>query len=309
VIQFIAGTTFQVLLAAPVYLAAILVALRVGGSLTALLQGTLRDAFAAIAGALVTEPLAFTAFVAAFAVVLVGGSVLMFFIKGGTVDVLLAAHEAAGDALLEPLTAESLRGAARFTLTRFTDGCARLFRRYLSLGLLLMLVYALSGGAYLALIVYGYRAAASENLALRWMFIAATSGGLLVAWITIVNLVYLLMQLAMAVDGVGIREAWPHVVRFVRGEFRALVRVFAVMIALIVAATLASALAWSGVGLIAFVPLVGLAVFPLQLVALLVRGLVYEYLLLTGVSAYLALYARHRKGHADTPWPRIVRPA
>ena len=57
-----------------------------------------------------------------------------------------------------------------------------------------------------------------------------------------------------------------------------------------VAATLASALAWSGVGLIAFVPLVGLAVFPLQLAALVLRGLAFEYLGLTALGAYLTLY-------------------
>ena len=57
-----------------------------------------------------------------------------------------------------------------------------------------------------------------------------------------------------------------------------------------VGATLVSALAWSGVGLIAFVPLVGLAVFPLQLAALLLRGLVFEYLGLTALGAYLTLY-------------------
>jgi hypothetical protein len=59
---------------------------------------------------------------------------------------------------------------------------------------------------------------------------------------------------------------------------------------LVIAATAASALAWSGVGLIAFVPLVGLAVFPLQLAALLVRGLAFEYLGLTALGAYLTLY-------------------
>ena len=65
---------------------------------------------------------------------------------------------------------------------------------------------------------------------------------------------------------------------------------FLVVVVLVVAATFASALAWSGVGLIAFVPLVGLAVFPLQLAALLVRGLVFEYLGLTALGAYLTLY-------------------
>ena len=60
------------------------------------------------------------------------------------------------------------------------------------------------------------------------------------------------------------------VARFIRAEFLELGGVFLVVFAMVIAATLASALAWSGVGLIAFVPLVGLAVFPLQIAALLV---------------------------------------
>ena len=62
---------------------------------------------------------------------------------------------------------------------------------------------------------------------------------------------------------------------------------------MVIAALLVSALAWSGVGLIAFVPLVGLAVFPLQIAALLVRGLVFEYIGLTALGAYVTLFKRH----------------
>jgi hypothetical protein len=38
------------------------------------------------------------------------------------------------------------------------------------------------------------------------------------------------------------------------------------------------------------VPLVGLAVFPLQIAALVLRGLAFEYLGLTALGAYLTLY-------------------
>jgi hypothetical protein len=69
--------------------------------------------------------------------------------------------------------------------------------------------------------------------------------------------------------------------------------IFGVILALLVGATLASALAWSGVGLVAFVPLVGLAVFPLQIAALIVRGLMFEYIGLTALASYAALYQRH----------------
>jgi hypothetical protein len=240
-----------------------------------------------------SEPFALASFGASFALVLVGGLVLMFLVKGGTVDVLLAANELAGPIEREPITFEGLHGAARFSLERFTRGCARLFRPYLTLGLTLMLVYALSGGAYLACVVYGYRAATGSALLIGWTFLAALSTGLLVAWITIVNLLYLLTQIALAADDIGLLDACRAVVRFIYAEFRELAAVFAVVLVLAIAATFASALAWSGVGLIAFVPLVGLAVFPLQIAALLVRGLVFEYLGLAALGAYVTLYSRH----------------
>ena len=192
----------------------------------------------------------------------------MFLVKGGTVDVLIAAHRAARPVEREPITFESLRTASTFTLERFTAGCRRLFKPYLSIGLTLMAVYALSGAAYLAFVVYGYRAATDRFLVVGWTFVAALSAALLVAWITLVNLLYLLMQIAIAVDGGTAANAPMAVLRFIRAEFRELAAVFGVVLALVVVATLASALAWSGVGLIAFVPLVGLAVFPLQLAAL-----------------------------------------
>ena len=128
---------------------------------------------------------------------------------------------------------------------------------------------------------------------LSWTFVAALSAVLLVLWITVVNLVYLLMQMAIAAEGVGILEASRHVVAFARTQTRSLGGIFIVVLAMVVGATLASALAWSGVGLIAFVPLVGLAVFPLQIAALLIRGLVFEYIGLTALGAYLTLYRRH----------------
>src|SRR6185503_4789395 len=87
-IQFVAQTTFQVLLAVPIIGAAILVAVLLGGDLADLLQGGLREIFTTIASALLSEPVALVAFVTAFALVLLGGSILMFVVKGGTVDVL-----------------------------------------------------------------------------------------------------------------------------------------------------------------------------------------------------------------------------
>ena len=96
VIQFAAQTTFKLLLLVPLVGAAVLVSAFIGGDVAALLQGGLRDMFARIADALTAEPAALAAFVAAFGLVLVGGSIFTFLVKGGTVTVLVAAHEAAG---------------------------------------------------------------------------------------------------------------------------------------------------------------------------------------------------------------------
>ena len=49
-------------------------------------------------------------------------------------------------------------------------------------------------------------------------------------------------------------------------------------------------LATAALGLIAFVPFVGLAALPLQVGAWLVRGLLFQFLGLTALVAYLRLY-------------------
>lgn len=289
-IQFAAETTFQALLAVPVIGAAILVAAILGGDVANLLQGTLREMFTTIAGALMAEPVALVSFIGAFAIVLAGGSMLVFLVKGGVMDVLIEADRSTGPIEVEPLTLHGLRAAAHFTLERFVRGCARLFRPYVGLGLWLMVVYAVSGVGYVAFIVYGYRAAGDGFLFLGWAFLAALATLALVAWITLVNLVYLLLQLVIAAEGVGITDGLRTIARFGRQRARPLGIMFLVVLALVVGATFVSALAWSGVGLIAFVPLVGLAVFPLQMAALLLRGLLFEYIGLTALGAYVTLY-------------------
>ncbi len=93
-----------------------------------------------------------------------------------------------------------------------------------------------------------------------------------------------------------------------RVGFRDLAAVFLVELGLVIGATLASALAWSGVGLIAFVPLVGLAVFPLQIAALLLRGLIFEYIGLTALGAYVTLVPSLRRTSRDGARGAAERP-
>jgi len=308
-IQFAAETTFQVLLIVPIVGSAILVALLLGSDVANLLQGSRREIVVTIGSALSSEPVAFVAFVASFGIVLLGGSVFMFLVKGGTVDVLLAGHNIAGPIERLPLTFDTLRSGSAFTLQRFLSGCGRLFRRYLTLGLILMVTYAASAVAYLTFVVYGYRAAAERGFVLGWTVVAALATLGLVLWITIINLLYLLAQIVIAVENVGVADAFRGMVRFIRAEFRELGAVFLVVLGIVAAATLVSALAWSGVGLIAFIPLVGLAVFPLQILALIVRGLVFEYIGIAALGSYVTLYRRHSESHPQTAEPAGATPS
>src|SRR4051812_50204676 len=101
-IQFVAETTFQVLVAIPILGAAVLLSVVVGADLTDLLQGGLRDIATRTAAALTAEPVALASFAVSFSIALAGASVLMFLVKGGVLDVLLAAHESAGALPDEP---------------------------------------------------------------------------------------------------------------------------------------------------------------------------------------------------------------
>lgn len=291
--QFVVETTFQVLLGVPVIGAGILVAVLLGRDLGHLMQGSMRDILTTVASALLSEPVAFAAFIAAFALAVMGGSVLAFLVKGGTVRVLIDANDTAGPIERGPITYEALKSAARFSMVRFVEGCGRLARPYVRLGFALMAVYVLSGAAYLAFVVYGFRVADEGLLVVGWGVIVAISAVGLVLWITLVNLIYLLMQISIGLEGGGLADALRSVTGFAQAQKNGLGQIFLVVLGMLVAATFASTLAWSGVGLIAFVPLVGLAVFPLQILALVIRGLVFEYLGLTALGAYLTLYSKH----------------
>ncbi len=151
---------------------------------------------------------------------------------------------------------------------------------------------------YLAFVVGGYRLAGSLGLILGWTVAAAIASSVLVVWITLVNLLYLLTQMVIAVEDIGVRGAVRRVAAFIRTSLRELAGIFGVVLLLVVVATIASILATAGLSLIAFVPLAGLAVLPLQVAAWLIRGFVFQYLALTALGAYLTQYRHYQRGLA-----------
>ena len=67
----------------------------------------------------------------------------------------------------------------------------------------------------------------------------------------------------------------------------------------VIFATGASLLATAALGLIAFVPLVWLAVLPLQLMAWVLRGLVFQYIGLSSIGAYVKLYREYSAAQSE----------
>ena len=88
VLQWVADSVFTALLAVPVVGGAALVVLTSGLAPQVLFDQDLRRAVPAVAAALLAHPIALAAFLTAVLVVVLGGSLFMAFVKGGTITVL-----------------------------------------------------------------------------------------------------------------------------------------------------------------------------------------------------------------------------
>jgi hypothetical protein len=297
-VQFVAESTLKVILGVPVIGGIFLVVLLLDADAEQLLGGDLRDVIAAVFASLRANPAALTSFAIAVLLVLVGGSVLTFIVKGGTVAVFADADASAGPIERPPLRLQVLRRANRTGIEPFLNGCRRLGGRYVKLGLGLLLVYAITAAAYLGLLIGGYRVADNVGVLLWWTVILAAASSAVIVWITLVNFLYLLTQMVMAVDDVGLRAALARVFRFLRASLREVAGIFGVVLVLVLAATVASILAGAGLSLIGFVPVFALIVMPLQIAAWLVRGFVFQYLALTALGAYLTQYRHYLGGGA-----------
>jgi hypothetical protein len=291
VIQFVADTFFKALLAVPIAGGVVLVMLLVGGAPSDLFRLDSRDIVPTLIGTLLAQPLALAAFLGALGLIAAGGSVLMVAVKAGTLTVLVAGERAAGTIEHPPLHLATITRAGCFSIERFAAGVRLLFHRYLLLVAGLAVAYALSLGAYGSLVLGPPLVPALEGplvltLASLWV----------IGLITLVNFLYLLTQLVLAADDCPVPEALSRVSRLLVRETRPIVGVLGAILALMVLTTAASVLATAALGLIAFVPFVGLAALPLQVIAWLLRGLVFQYISLAGAAAYLRL---HEKGKSE----------
>lgn len=302
-VQFIADTLFKTLLAVPVVGGVMLVVLLVGGDPADLLKLEPSQIVPTMVGVLLAQPVALVAFLSALGLVLICGSVMMFAVKAGSVTVLVAADAAAGPIEDGPLRMSSIEDTQLWSLELFTGGVRALFDRYLRLGIGLTVVYLAVAGSYLFL-VFGPPVA---SFVAGPITVGLASIALVLA-ITIVNFVYLLLQIVVAAEDCAVYQAVPHVVRLLKHRTRDLTEALAAILALMAMSTAASILATAALGLIAFVPFVGLAALPLQLCAWLVRGVVFQFVGLTGVATYVRMHRTLRAPSANAEPAREFHP-
>jgi len=293
IVQATADSLFKLLIAAPLIGGVFLVALVVGAEPVELISLEWRQLATTIAASLLVRPAVLTAWLAALAVVLVGGSLFVFLVKGGTVGVLVLGERHAGAIERNPLLPESIGRASAFSLETFINSAKALFPRYARLGASLMAVYALSGAVYLFLL--------ARTAGGGWG-VPAILTAVFVACITIVNLYYLLTQIVIAADDCTVVTAASRVASFLRRELRPVAGVFLVVLGLVALATIASVLATAALWLVGFVPFFGLTVLPLHLLAWVLRALVFQFIGLASVGAYVKLY---RTEPADAPMRRL----
>jgi hypothetical protein len=281
IVQATADSLFKLLVAAPLIGGVFLVALVVGAEPIELMSLEWRQLATTIASTLLVRPAVLAAWLAALAVVLIGGSLFVFLVKGGTVGTMARGERHAGAIERPPLMADSLARASAFSVDLFIECAQSLFPRYARLGFALMTVYLISGSVYLTMLAR----TAGNNWGAAALLTAA-----FVSWITLVNLFYLLTQIVIAADDCSVGAAAVRVATFLKRRSRAVGSVFLVVLGLVVLATGASVLATAALWLVGFVPFIGLAVLPLQLVAWVLRGLVFQFIALASVGAYLKIY-------------------
>ena len=312
-IQYLAEAVFKALLMVPVVGAVSLVTLLVGGTAGDLLTLGLQGALAGAVETLSAHPASLTAYLAGLAIVVVGGSALMFFVKGGTVSILLDAERSAPAVEAPPLSLSRVRQASRYSIDAFLAACDRYARWFLRLGLFLLVVYATSGLAYLAVMASLFGASSEAGWTIAGSIGAALWSLAFGAWITVVNLLSLLTQIQLVGGNWSERRAAGALPALLYAERRIVAGLFAVMLALVLCATIASVLATGALGFIGFVPIVGLAVLPLQLLAWLARGLLFQFLGLAALGAYAGVARRVLEPDAAAPavvpgWRRLGAP-
>jgi hypothetical protein len=165
------------------------------------------------------------------------------------------------------------------------------------------------GGMALVLALQPRLAASRWAPAWPLLLLIATSASAVA--ITVINVIFDLVRLVVLTDDCRTREAARRLKTFVIADARQVLGIFGVMTAVLAVTTAASLTAAASVTLVAWVPIAGLVVVPLQLLAWLVRGVLLQCVALTALAAYQTQYRRFADPLAvvDAPPAAWIHPA
>lgn len=291
-IEFIVESVYKLALAVPVIGGAFMLALLMGTDIRSLLSDGVLVAADRMLGPLGQAPIALLAFWGAFGLVAFGGALLMFIVKAGTLAVLVQGERTAGEIQRPPIRLSTLRTAAAYTVDSVLRGARKFQRRAALLAAWLAAVYALVGSAYFMAVSYGFQWAAASRWASVWPLLVLAATSVFVVTVIAANLMFDLIRVVIITDDCRVSDAARRVRTFLLADARQVLEIFGAMAALLLVAHAASLVATAGLTVVAWVPLVGIIVLPLQLALWVVRGLFFQYAGLATLSAYQTQYRR-----------------
>jgi hypothetical protein len=308
-IDFLIESLYKLTLAVPVVGGAFMVAVLLGADVRTLFADGVRSTAGVVLAALTTAPVALWSFLAAVALVGVLGAAVMFRVKAGTLAVLVHAERASGEIPPSGFRIDWFDRARMYGGRLVLDGVARFGGRTAQLAILLGATYAVIAVAYVATLSTAVSLADHPRWGALWplvVFLATSTG--VVAY-TAANLVCDLLRAIVIIDDCRVRAAMGKLRTFLVADVRQVVGIFGVMSLVLAIVTGASVTAAAGLYLIAWVPLVGLLIVPLQITAWIVRSLIYQYLGLVTLAAYVTQYRRFGELARPTSAPFLVQPA
>lgn len=305
VIELVLEALLKAAVAVPIVGGAFMVAVLLGADIRSLVDGGIRTMAEQVLNLLTNAPAAFASFVIAVAVVGFGGSIIMFVIKAGTLAILVEGERRAPDADRSPVRLDWLRLSAAFRVQDLLEAITRFRGRSIALAVGLGVAYVAVAFLYGTLMRASFGMTDDPVWVSVWPFAVAviTSAGLVM--VAALNLIYDLTRIVMVAEDCTIAAAARKLWRFVIADVRQVLGIFGVMGGISAAATAAALVATAGLALISWVPIVGLVVLPLQVVAWLIRGLVFQFMDLMTMVAYESQYRRFADLDARPSSPRL----
>jgi len=291
-IEFVLEALYKFALVIPVIGGAFMVAVLLGEDVGTIFGQGVRAAADLVVGSLATAPAALTSFFGAIALVAVGGSLVMYIVKGGTLSVLVASEQVAGEIHRAPVHFEELRRAYAYDLATLVDRTRQFGRRSALLAGGLSAAYIVIGVGYVFALTMSFRVAAETTWTPAWPLLVLLATSTSVIGVTAANLAFDLLRVIVVTDDCRIRTAVSRLRAFLVADARQVLGIFGVIGAVVGLAMAVSVVATAGLTFVAWVPFASLIAVPLQVAAWLIRGIVFQYVGLTALSAYQTQYRR-----------------